>query len=154
MSTITHFHCGWCDSAKTCDCQCTKCIKAKEVTTEKEAATAAKPTGGAAPAEKEWQCWNCGAYGDEDCRRGCLEERVDIRNAEAAAEKHKADAATKKKGCTCEEDDEASLCDFCHYQENNRCGGCGAYPDEKCHKDCNGGIPEECQRCGRVDCWC
>lgn len=86
-----------------------------------------------------------------------MTERVDIRNAEAAAEKRKADAAIKKKGCKCDElpEDADYWCDFCHWEEDNRCDGCGALPGESCRPTCNGGGPEECERCGRVgDCWC
>lgn len=157
MATVIHFHCGWCDDIETCDCVCSRCSAAKQAAAEK--AAVAKPTcgavGGAASSQPEpWQCWNCGAYGDEYCRRGCLEERVGIRNAAAAAEKRKADAAMKKKDCTCE-DDNANMCEFCHWEEDNRCRGCGSYPDEACNSKCDGDVHEICEGCGRVgDCWC
>lgn len=153
MASFTHYHCGWCDDIKTCDCDCPKCSLAKEVAAAavaKAAAEAKAAVGGASSTEKVWQCKACGAHSDEDCRPDCAGVRKDIHKAEAAAAMRTAHSTMKKKGCTCEEDADY-WCDFCRWEEDNRCRGCGAYPDEKCRKDCRGDEPEECERCGRMD---
>lgn len=138
MATFTHFHCGWCDDIKTCDCPCPRCSVAKQ-------AVAAVTT------TKVWQCKACGAYSDEECRPDCADVRKDIHRAEATVVKRAVDSEMKKKDCTCTDDDDGDMCDFCHWEEANCCRGCGAYPDEKCHADCRGDRPEECKGCGRVN---
>ncbi len=105
-----------------------------------------EPTGGASGGSGLSLCPDCD--GMFSCR--CLQERLEMREAEHAREVRAHRRVLEAAGCTCTSDSEDDYggyqCDYCRDQEDRRCKACGSLPTEDCNPKCCGGC-ESCEYC-------